>query len=135
MTGVTGPTEITLDPEWFSKQAQPVDTAHFGLTIIRTAALRRMKKPWFHGVPNDKDEWGDGRVDPDIFFWKQFRESGNVAAVCPQVAIGHAELVITWPDQKLQAIHQYPTHFWNDGGRRPPEAWGSEDHGRKSGNG
>jgi hypothetical protein len=134
MTG-NGPTEITLDPEWFSKQAQPVDTAHFGLTIIRTAALRRMKKPWFIGVPNEENDWGEGRVDPDIYFWKKFREAGNTAAVCPQVSIGHAELVITWPDQKLQAIHQYPTHFWNDGGRRPPEAWGSEDHSRKSGNG
>lgn len=129
---VEGKTDVTLPASWFEQQSQPVDTAHFGLTIIRTAALRRMKKPWFIGVPNDEGDWGENRCDPDIYFWRKFKEAGNVAAICPQVAIGHAELVITWPDQKLQAIHQYPTHFWNDGGRRPPEAWGSESHARAS---
>lgn len=129
---VAGKTEVTLPATWFEAQAQPVDTAHFGLTIIRTAALRRMPKPWFMGVLNADNDWGEGRTDPDIFFWQQFKKAGNTVAICPQVAIGHAELVITWPDRKLQAVHQYPTHFWNAGGRRPPEAWGSEEHARAS---
>lgn len=128
----SGPVTVTLPMEWWEKIAQPVDTAHFGLTVIRTAALRRTPKPWFLGVPNADGDWGDGRRDPDIFFWHKFREAGNTVAVCPQVAIGHAELVITWPDQKLKAIYQYPTHYWDAGGKRPPEAWGSEDHAAKS---
>jgi hypothetical protein len=124
--------KVTLDNEWFEKLVQPIDTAHFGLTVIRCSALRRVPKPWFLGVPGDDGDWGEGRVDPDIYFWKKFRESGNTLGLCPQVAIGHAELVITWPDQRLKTVQQYPTHFWNNGGRRPPEAWGSEDHLRKS---
>lgn len=127
-----GAQEITLPNEWWEQPVQPVDTAHFGLTLIRTSALRRMSKPWFLGVTDDDGDWGNDRVDPDIFFWHKFRSSGNTLAVCPQVAIGHAELVITWPDQRLQAMYQYPTHFWNSGGRRPPEAWGSEEHADKS---
>lgn len=133
--GGKGACEVTLPTEWWEAPAQPVDTAHFGLTIIRTAALRRMTKPWFIGVPSEDGDWGPDRTDPDIFFWKKFKECGNTLALCPQVAIGHAELVVTWPDQRLKAIHQYPTHFWNSGGRRPPEAWGSESHAVKSAEG
>jgi hypothetical protein len=127
-----GPVTISLPAEWWESPAQPVDTAHFGCTLIRTAALRRTPKPWFHGVPNADGEWGDGRRDADIAFWHSFRAAGNSVAVCPQVAIGHAELVITWPDQRLKAIYQYPTHYWEAGGKRPPEAWGSEAHAEKS---
>lgn len=130
--GNDGPKEVTLPHEWWEKPAQPVDTAHFGLTFLRCSALRRMPKPWFIGVPNADGEWGDNRVDPDIGFWKRWKECGNTLAVCPQVSIGHAELVITWPDQKLKAIHQYPTHYWNSGGKRPPEAWGSDEHAKRS---
>jgi len=128
----SGPVTCTLPVEWWEKPAQPADTAHFGLTIIRAAALRRTAKPWFLGVPNEAGDWSDGRRDPDIFFWHKFREAGNTVAICPQVAIGHAELVITWPDQRLKGIHQYPSHFWDAGGKRPPEAWGSEEHAEKS---
>ena len=129
-----GAKEITLPLDWWEKQAQPVQTAHFGLTLIKASALRRMKKPWFIGEPDSDGDWGPTRKDPDIVFWRKFREAGNTIAVCPQVAIGHAELVITWPDQRLKAIHQYPAHFWNgDGGRRPPEAWGSIEHQEKCG--
>jgi hypothetical protein len=133
--------EITLPAEWWEKPAQPVDTAHFGLTVIRCSALRRMKMPWFLGVPNSDGTWEDvdpkdekkiSRVDPDIFFWRKWRETGNTLAVCPQVAIGHAELVITWPNQRLKAIHQYPNDYWSNGGRRPPEAWGSPEHTSQS---
>ena len=129
---IEGKHEISLPPEWWEQPAQLVDTAHFGLTIIRKAALLRTKKPWFHGKLNEKNEWGDGRTDPDIAFWTQFRESGNTLAICPQVAIGHAELVINWPDQRLKAMYQYPSHYWADGGNRPPEAWGSREHAKKS---
>lgn len=128
----SGKTEITLPNEWWEKPAQPAESLHFGLTILRVDALRRMKKPWLMGVPGDNDDWGDGRVDADIYFWNKWQEVGNTMAICPQVAIGHAELVITWPNQQLKAIHQYPTHYWNDGGCRPPEAWGSREHAEKS---
>jgi hypothetical protein len=31
----------------------PVKTAHFGLTLLRTAAIKKMAKPWFHAVDDD----------------------------------------------------------------------------------
>jgi hypothetical protein len=131
--GMFGKTEeIQLPVEWWEQPTQPADTAHFGLTVIRCSALRRMPKPWFLGVTGENGDWGDGRTDPDIFFWHRFKECGNTLAVCPQVSIGHAELVITWPDQRLKAIHQYPNHYWTSGGRRPPEAWGSPEHAVRS---
>lgn len=132
--------KVTLPAEWWEEMVQPVETAHFGLTVLRTSALRRMPKPWFLGIPNSDGDWADvdpktgktGRVDPDLYFWHKWKECGNTLALSPQVAIGHAELVITWPDQRLDAIHQYPNHYWQAGGRRPPEAWGSPEHGEKS---
>lgn len=141
MTGSDGDV-VTLPLDWWEQPVQPVDSAHFGLTILRCSALRRMPKPWFLGVPNGDGDWGDvsrdsgvsPRVDPDMYFWRKWRECGNTLAICPQVAIGHAELVITWPDHRLKAIHQYPNHYWQAGGRRPPEAWGSPEHAERSGN-
>lgn len=136
MAGQSG--KVTLPAEWWEKPVQPIDSAHFGLTVIRCSALRRLPKPWFLGVPNEEGGWEDlpkektARIDPDIFFWKQWRECGNTLGLCPQVAIGHAELVISWPNQSLKGIYQYPNDFWARGGRRPPEAWGSPEHGEKS---
>lgn len=139
MTG-KGDGTVTLPLEWWEAPAQEVESAHFGLTLLRCSALRKMPKPWFLGVPTSDGDWRDissendsdkdvtARVDPDIFFWRKWRECGNTLAICPQVSIGHAELVITWPGQNLKAIHQYPNHYWNSGGRRPPEAWGSPEH-------
>lgn len=131
--GMYGQTsEITLPLEWWEKPAQPADSAHFGLTVLRCSSLRKMKKPWFLGVTSEDGDWGENRIDPDIFFWKRWRECGNSLAVSPQIAIGHAELVITWPDQRLKAVYQYPSHFWGEGGRRPKEAWGSPEHAARS---
>ena len=54
--------------EWFAAPVQEVDTAHFGLTIISTAALKRCEKPWFWSKPAPDGTWNDGRRDPDIWF-------------------------------------------------------------------
>jgi len=35
----------------FDGDTSPVDTAHFGLTLLRTAKLKELPKPWFHSVP------------------------------------------------------------------------------------
>lgn len=98
--------------EWFAAPVQEVDTAHFGCTVISTAALKRTPKPWFLGQPNDVGEWGDGRTDDDIFFWKQFRKAGNRLFVTPRVILGHGEYMVTWPGENLgQPVHQHATDF------------------------
>jgi hypothetical protein len=111
-----------LTPDWFGAAAQEVDAAHFGCTIISTAALRRMRKPWFHSKPNDDGEWDDGRVDDDMFFWQQWRASGNRIFVTPRVVIGHGEYVVTWPNTDLSgAVHQSTRSYASSG--KPAGTW------------
>jgi hypothetical protein len=72
-----------------------VDTACFGLTLIRTDALRRMEKPWFMHIPDDKGGYGEGRVDPDIYFWRKWKECGNTLYVDPVASIGHLQPMVS----------------------------------------
>jgi len=113
----------TVPREWFCEPVQEVDTAHFGCTFISTAALKRTPKPWFVGVPNDSGEWGDGRTDDDIYFWRQFRKAGNRLYVSPRVVLGHGEYMVTWPGENLsQPVYQHSTDFLVNH-RRPENAW------------
>jgi hypothetical protein len=109
--------------EWFGAPVQEVDTAHFGMTLISTAALKRCKKPWFWSTPDPTGSWGDGRRDPDIWFWQNWRESGNRVYVSPRVCIGHGEYVVTWPGKHLQGpVFQF-TSDWGKEHKRPESAW------------
>lgn len=117
----TGTTSVPR--EWFAEPVQEVDTAHFGLTLLSTAALKRCKKPWFWSKPDPEGGWGDGRRDPDIWFWANWRDSGNRVYVTPRVMIGHGEYVVTWPGANLQgAVFQWTTDYTKT--RKAPEtAW------------
>ena len=109
--------------EWFAAPVQEVDTAHFGCTFISTAALKRTPKPWFQGIPNEQGEWGDGRTDDDIFFWRQFRKARNRLFVSPRVVLGHGEYMVTWPGETLNTpVYQHSTDFLVNH-RRPDNAW------------
>lgn len=113
----------TLSMDWFAEPVQEVDTAHFGCTIISTAALKRMQKPWFLETPDPSGSWGTGRTDSDIAFWKQWRASGNKVFVTPRVSIGHGEYVVTWPGKDLsKPVFQWTSEYMKT--HRPPEtAW------------
>ena len=94
-------------------------TAHFGLTLIKTAALKKMSHPWFLGVPNESGEWGDGRTDDDSYFWHKWAETGNSLYLAPHVVIGHGEFMAKWPSRvTMQAVYQNPSDFHKGG---PPE--------------
>ena len=94
-----------------------VHTAHFGLTLIRTEALRKLPKPWFHSVPSSAGEWhdGDGHIDEDIHFWRKWEEAGLSLHIANRVPIGHAELLIKWPDINLETFHQSTSDFQKSG--------------------
>lgn len=113
----------TLSMDWFAEPVQEVDTAHFGCTIISTAALKRMQKPWFLETPDPSGSWGTGRTDSDIAFWRQWRASGNKVFVTPRVSIGHGEYVVTWPGKDLsKPVFQWTSEYMKT--HRPPEtAW------------
>jgi hypothetical protein len=116
-----GSTQLPMS--WFAEPVQQVDSAHFGCTIISTRALRRTIKPWFHSKPDADGGWGDGRIDDDLWFWRQFKNSGNRLYITPRVVIGHGEYVITWPGAELQKpVFQFTTHWQKT--KKPPEtAW------------
>ena len=113
----------TVPADWFAEPVQEVDSAHFGLTVISTAALKRCKKPWFWSTPGPDNSWNDGRVDDDIFFWRNWRESGNRVFISPRVVLGHGEYVVAWPGKNLQApVFQWTTDFTTKL-TRPDTAW------------
>lgn len=113
----------TLPASWFAEPVQEVDTAHFGCTVISTAALKKAKRPWFWSKPSEDGTWNDGRVDDDIWFWRNWRDSGNRVYVTPRVVLGHGEYVVTWPGSDLQKpVFQWATEFTTTG-KRPDSAW------------
>jgi hypothetical protein len=114
-----GKTELPMS--WFAEPVQQVDSAHFGCTLLSTRALRRMKKPWFHEQPDSEGGWGEGRLDSDLSFWKQWKASGNRLFITPRVVIGHGEYVITWPGKNLgKPVFQFTTEWQRT--KKPPEA-------------
>lgn len=82
-------------------------TAHFGLTFIRTAALKKMSHPWFLGVPNKDGMWEEGRMDDDIYFWDKWHKTGNSLYVATQISIGHLQLMSSWVSKEFGVTHQY----------------------------
>ena len=88
---------------------------HFGLTLIRVEALKRIPRPWFLHHPDPYGGYGDGRVDEDIHFWRQARAAGLAIGITPQVRIGHLQLVVSWPDENLRPVHQYIPEYGREG--------------------
>lgn len=99
----------------------PALTAHFGLTILRASALRKLPRPWFYGKPDPDGRWEDGRVDDDIAFWHAWRAAGNTLAIAPRCVIGHAELYVIWPGRDLQPTPQQATEYQTSGA--PMNVW------------
>ena len=112
-----------LTPDWFSAPVQEVDAAHFGCTILSTAALKRCRKPWFWSTPSERDDWNDGRIDDDMFFWQQWRASGLRCFVTPRVCIGHGEYNITWPGADLSTPVIQSTRDFTQSGKKPDGIW------------
>ena len=101
----------------------PVNTAHFGFTLLRASALKKLPHPWFLGVPNGDGRWGDGRIDDDIHFWLAAQKAEMKLGVCTRVSIGHAEVQFKWPDANMKGAIQHPSDFWDAGGKPPESVW------------
>jgi hypothetical protein len=96
-----------------------VETAHFGLTLLRASKLRALPRPWFpRAYAPDGGLQGDGARDPDVNFWHGWKAAGNTLYVALRVPVGHCVLHIKWPDRNLEAAYQDPSEFWQSG---PPE--------------
>jgi len=120
--GKSGAPKFIMSRDEMMKDTSVVSTAHFGLTMIRTASLLKMPHPWFQGQPDSDGRWGDGRIDPDIWFWKEWEKIGNTLHLANRVVIGHSEGgVVLWPDKKFDTLYQLQGDYHEHG--KPAEAW------------
>lgn len=126
MPGASPDKKCQVEGDWFKKPVQLVGTAHFGLTFLRTSALKKMPKPWFEATPNSDGEFTGGHVDEDVAFWHKWHDAGNTLGIATGISVGHCELMVTWPSLEVAGnkIQQHSTEYWNSGQKAPKEAWG-----------
>lgn len=112
---------VHIDRDELSRDLTVLDTGHFGLTLIRAERLRDMPRPWFLGTPDPDGSWHKGRVDDDIYFWHNWKRAGRELHMANRVVIGHAELMIIWPDRNMTPLYQHPSKWASDG--VPSKVW------------
>ena len=80
-----------------------VDSAHFGLTLIRVSSLQDIPLPWFACKPSADGSYDHpDRVDEDIWFWKMWKNADKTLYIDPMVRIGHLELMVTGFDEEFE---------------------------------
>lgn len=99
---------VDLDP------LKPVQctTSHFGLTMIKVEALKRMGMPWFLDLPDERGSYRTlGRCDADMYFWRKWQEAGNKAFTDFYCRVGHLDAYVSECDEKCEVklIH---VHEW-----------------------
>lgn len=122
MRGPNGKNISSAPRSAFQGSLTKIYAAHFGLTMIRVEALKDLPHPWFAGQPQDDGTWGPYRTDDDVYFWQQWDKHGKSLYLANRVCIGHAELMIRWPDEEFKTIYQHPTEFYQQGGA-PEGVW------------
>lgn len=117
----TGGNTYQLAREAFDPDLLKIQTAHFGLTLIRVSSLLKMPHPWFIPEPDADGNWGEARRDEDINFWRKWEAAGNSLYLANRVPVGHAELMIKWLSTEFTPIYQLPSEFAENG--PPPNVW------------
>jgi len=112
-----------IEHKQFEDDLVPINTGHFGLTIIKLSALNDLPKPWFLGVPNSEGGWEPktDKVDPDIYFWQNFQKHGRKLFLASRIVVGHLELLVKFPDVRMDGIYQTTAHY-NEFGP-PADVW------------
>jgi hypothetical protein len=105
----------------FDEDLLKLKTGHFGLTLIRAAALAAVPKPWFLATPAPDGSWGEGHTDEDIHFWRNWERAGKTLYAANRVAVGHIEPMIKWPGRALGGIYQRVPDYWKSGA--PKDVW------------
>ena len=119
--GADGQNVEKVEADFFAPDLTQVHTAHFGLTIVRVSSLVDMPHPWFWSTPGPDGTWSDDRVDDDIYFWRQWEKAGKTLYMANRVPIGHAEMMLIWPDKDFGVCYQHPSKFYDEG--KPKEVW------------
>lgn len=106
----------SFDRSEFECDLTRIATGHFGLTLLKTAAIRELPKPWFWSQPNPANgEWDKDRVDADVYFWREFKKHGRAAFVANNVRIGHIDEEIFWIDRNYEIVRQTIGDFNENG--------------------
>jgi len=121
ITGPDGKGMPEVASDYFDGPIAKVHTAHFGCTLLRASSLNVLPKPWFHSTPDPKGSWNDGREDDDIWFWHRWAEANRSLYLASRVAVGHLEMMVMWPNERMQPHFQHPSEYWRAG--RPVEVW------------
>jgi len=105
----------------FDGDLTEVGWSHFGCTIFRCDAIRKMKKPWFLATPDKDGGWSDHSTHADIHFWLNLRESGGRVFIANHVSVPHIQEVAVHPKHELDGVmYQYLADWCAKG--NPPEA-------------
>lgn len=118
--GESAPFEVTGGE--LNAEVYPVATAHFGLTVFQAQAIRSLARPWFMAEPDEHSGWGDGHLDDDMWFWRQWQRGGLRVAIAPRIPVGHIEEMVTWPNDRLRPAFQY-TNDYHAAGRPSEGIW------------
>ena len=105
----------TVTAQRLQGEMVPIAGGHFGLTLLKTSALKATPKPWFWDVPNKDGEWEDGKTDADIYFWNKFREAGHKTFLANNVRIGHIDEEILWPNAQFGITRQSAADYVEKG--------------------
>lgn len=112
--GKRGQKEISFD----TSKPFRVDTAHFGLTLIRASSLATLPKPWLWSQPSPLGEWDDERIDADIFFWNKWYESGLSVYIDPGTRIGHLQVMVSDYDPDIKPRHTHVNAWLKEASER-----------------
>lgn len=104
-----------FDEAEFDPELMPIDTGHFGLTMIRLEALERMSRPMLHAIPDSRGGWSGDHVQSDIAFWNQARDRGLKIYLATKIRVGHLQQVVTWPTADFGIEHQFVEAFRETG--------------------
>lgn len=100
----------------FDPDLTAIETGHFGMTLIKLAALRDIPKPWLWSQPDENGDWSDERCDADIYFWRKFRAAGKRVYQANHIKIGHLQVISSWTTNDWQIKHQYLSD-WTENGK------------------
>lgn len=115
MVDAAGNPRIRVPAEEFEQELTPIHTGHFGLTLLKSTSVAKLKKPWFWSQPTPEGEWGEGRTDADIYFWLEAEKQGFKAFQANTIRIGHLQVVISWVNEDFGIVHQYLNNYQDNG--------------------
>jgi hypothetical protein len=108
----------------YSKPLTPILTGHFGLTAFDARAFAKLPKPWFLAQPDEDGGWGEGKIDEDIYFWRNWGKAGLKVALANDIRIGHLEFMISWCTKDMRIQRQSVTDYRKHG---QPESCGGPE--------